>query len=363
MAAPALALVATAALAAGAGGEIGGRTILLFWPAGAPEFVYPSGGSGRTVAVAEPSSDRRSVRLIPGIAPGDFPVALLPVGRWLVYNGDRGVSAIASTFSGRPHVLGRAAFFVPAGVAGHVLLVRTDRSTGRPVSVQSVSVLSGKSAPPRRLPAGTLDVVEGSATGLVLVSQRGAVQTWTPGRSRHMVANLHGLREDAGIASDPRFLVYASGCAIKEATSGFPRTPVGYHVCAALNIVNLVRLERRTFPAPPGTIGWTPAGFGANAGIAPDDTMLAASAATAPANKGRAQLFLLRLRGGGGTTAVPQSTARLYARTAWSRDGAWLFYQGPGERLRALNIQSGKSYSRPLRCCQYTAMLAITIRR
>jgi hypothetical protein len=363
VAASAAALVAAAALAAGAGGAIDRRTTLLFWPAGAPEFVYPSGGSGRTVAIVEPSSGRRTVRLIPGIAPGDFPMALLPVGRWLVYNGDRGVSAIASTLSGQPHVLGRATFFVPAGVAGHVLLVRTDPSTGQPVSVQSVSVPSRKSAPPLRLPAGTVGVVEGSARGLVLVSQHGAVQTWTPGRSPQVVANLHGLREDAGVAGDARLIVYTSGCAIKDATSGFPRTPVGYQACATLNIVNVVTHERRTFSAPPGTIGWTPPGFGANYAIAPGDTMLAASAATAPANKGRAQLFLLQLNGGGGTTAVPESTARLYARTAWSRDGVWLFYQGPGERLRALNIQSGKSHPRPLRCCQYTAMLAITSRR
>ncbi len=363
VAAAALAMVAAAALADGPGDEIGGPTTLLFWPAGAPVFVYPSGGAGRTVTVAELSTGHQSVRLIPGIAPGDFPVPLFPVGRWLVYNGDRGVSAITSTLSGRPHVLGRATFFVPAAAADHVLLVRAGHSTGRPVSVQSVSVPAGRRAPPLRLPVGTAGVVEGSSAGLVLVSQHGALQTWTAGRSPRVVANLHRLREESGFASDSRLVVYASGCRVEEATSGFPRTPVGYHACATLNAVDLVTRARRTFPAPPGTIGWAPPGFGAITAIAPDDTMVAAAAATAPASKGRTRLFVLRLTGGRRPTAVPRSTARLYARTAWSPDGAWLFYQGPGERLRALNLRSGHSYPLPLRCCQYTTMLAINSRR
>jgi hypothetical protein len=105
-----------------------------------------------------------------------------------------------------------------------------------------------------------------------------------------------------------------------------------------------------------------PNGFGLNTGIAPGDRMLAAAATVPPASNGRTRLFLLRLAPGSSRTPVPLSSARLYARTAWSPNGVWLFYQGPGVGLRALDTRRGRTYDIGFRCCQYSAMVAIRSR-
>ena len=126
---------------ASARGDAGGKTVLLLWPAGPPEFGdFPRGGPGTTVNVDDLSPGRLAVKRIPGIAPGDFPVPLLSVGRWLVYNSNRGVAAIRDTLSGPPRVLGQATFFVPSATPDQIWLVHTKRSSGRPVSIQSASV-------------------------------------------------------------------------------------------------------------------------------------------------------------------------------------------------------------------------------
>jgi hypothetical protein len=88
--------------------------------------------------------------------------------------------------------------------------------------------------------------------------------------------------EGAGFASTARLVAYGSGCRIEEATSGFPRTPVGYEVCARLNVIDVATRARLAYPVPPGTAGWVPDGFGVETAIAPNDRLLAAAAAIAP---------------------------------------------------------------------------------
>jgi hypothetical protein len=56
-------------------------------------------------------------------------------------------------------------------------------------------------------------------------------------------------------------------------------------------------------------------------------------------------------------TAVPSSSAQLYAGTAWSTDGSRLLYQGTGERLRALDVNTGATRTFAIRCCRFTAMV------
>jgi hypothetical protein len=344
-------------------GAIGGKTTLLLWPAGPPELGdLPGGGPGTTVNIDDLSTGRHAVKRIPGIAPGDFPVPLLSVGRWLVYNGDRGVSAIRANLTGHRRVLGRATFFVPSATPDHIWLVHANHSSGRPLSVQSVSVSGGRRGPKLALPPRTAGVISGSAAGLLLVARSGELELWRPGHPTRTLAHLGGPMAGAGFASDARLVAYGSGCRIEEATSGFARTPVGYEACATLNVIDVATQARLAFPAPPGTAGWVPDGFGVETAIAPDDRMLAAAAAIAPTRKGRTRLFVLRLARGSKPTRVPSSTARLYARTAWSPDSAWLFYQGPGARLRALETATGRTYPLAVRCCQYTAMVAIRSR-
>jgi hypothetical protein len=77
---------------------------------------------------------------------------------------------------------------------------------------------------------------------------------------------------------------------------------------------------------------------------------------------GLTRLYVLRLTHNSTPTPVPWSTARLYARTAWSPGGAWLFCQGRGGRLRALEIATARTYPLGFRCCRYTAMVAIRSR-
>ncbi len=343
--------------------DAGGKTVLLLWPAGPPEFGdLPGGRPGTTVNVDDLSTGRHAVKRIPGIAPGDFPVPLLSVGRRLVYNSNRGVAAIRDNLTGHPRVLGQATFFAPSATPDQIWLVHANHSSGRPVSIQSASVSVGRRGRELALPPRTAGVIAGSAAGILLVARSGELELWRPGRPPRMLAHLGVPLEGAGFASDARLVAYGSGCRIEEATSGFPRTPVGYEACRTLNVIDLATRRRLAFPAPPRTAGWVPDGFGVETAISPDDRMLAAAAALVPARKGKTRLFVLRLAHNSKPTPVPTSTARLYARTAWSPDGAWLFYQGPGARLRARETATGRTSPLPVRCCQYTAMVAIRSR-
>jgi hypothetical protein len=351
---------ATAAPAAAVGA--GGNTTLFLWPAGAPEFNYPSGGSGRTVVVADLGIGRHSVHQLPGIAPGDFPVPLLAVGDQLVYNGDHGVSVVASTLRGGVRVLGRATYFVPSARADQVLLVRAERPSGRAIRVQPVSVRSGHPGRGVVLPRGA-GIVQGTAAGLLLISRSGDLELWRPGRTLRTLDHLGTMRADAGFASTTRLVAYGAGCRIEEATSGFPRTPVGYDLCRTLRVIDLVTGKRVSYPAPSGTVGWVPNGFGLNNGFAPSTGALAAETAVPPARKGRIRLFVVPSSGGGrASIPVPSSTAPLYARTAWSPDGSWLLYQGPRQRLRMYRTSTGLQHQSALTCCEYSAMVAIPSR-
>ena len=147
-------------------GSVGGNTTLLLWPAGPPLFGdLPGGGPGTTVQVADVRTGRQLLRRIRDVAPGDFTVPLLPVGRWLVYNGDHGVSAVENTLTGRPHVLGRAIFFLPAAEPDRVWLVRTDSSRGRATGVQPVRVSDGRAGAPLQFPAGNSGHRQGERRG------------------------------------------------------------------------------------------------------------------------------------------------------------------------------------------------------
>ena len=93
--------------------------------------------------------------------------------------------------------------------------------------------------------------------------------------------------------------------------------------------------------------------------IAPRDPVIAAYAATRPLGQGQDRLFVIRLTSAAGRpVAVPSSTAHLYATTAWAANRSWLFYQGPGRRMCAYQISSGKTRASGTPCCSYTVMVA-----
>ena len=281
---------------AGARAGIGDETTLLLWPAGPPEFgELPGGGPGTTVLVVDLTTGHHRIDRIPQIAPGDFPVPLAPAGPWLVYNGTAGVSAIRADLRGTPHVLGAASYFVPAAMPDRVWLVRQDPSSARPFSVRSVTVDRGRKGREIHLPRGTAGVVSGTKAGLLIVSRAGALELWQPAHSPRKVAQLGPTLEGAGFASDSRLVAYGSDCRLREATSGFTHTPVGYETCLTLNVIDVVSSAHYSFPAPARTLGWAPNGFGLNNSIAPGDKMLAAQAVIAPARTARTRLYLLPL--------------------------------------------------------------------
>jgi hypothetical protein len=130
-----------------------------------------------------------------------------------------------------------------------------------------------------------------------------------------------------------------------------------YSACQVLRIYNVVTGRLLSFQAPPGTVGWLPFGIGVTQAIAPGGRMIAAYAATL--SPGRDRLFVLRLgRTGGPPRAVPYSAAAvtLWARTAWSADGSWLFFQGPSGHLWAYQVSTGQVRASGTPCCGYAVM-------
>lgn len=136
---------------------------------------------------------------------------------------------------------------------------------------------------------------------------------------------------------------------------------MAYQVCKSLRVFDVATGRLRTFAAPAGTIGWLPnrAGddFWSFTHIAPLDRLMAAQAALPPAGRGIARVYVLRLTGRSAVPRrVPSSASFLLAATAWSRDGSWLFYQGPGGHLWAYQPATGRVRSSKTPCCNYEVL-------
>jgi hypothetical protein len=343
-----------------AGGAGAADTRLLMWPAG--PAVFGSNG-GPPAYVDDLTSGRLTTRTVPAIAGGDFQWPLVQVGAWLVYNGDGGVTAVRASLRGRPRVVGAGAtYFTPSASGGQVWLV-TDAVAADPagaqgrVTVQPVTIWSGRRGVTRRLPVGVDGVVEGTAAGLLVTTDGGDLGLWRPGAPLRRLARLD---DAAAFAANVDWVAYGTDCANLTATSGFAQTPVGYTTCSRLVAVDLLTGRRLVVAAPAGTIGWLPNWFALGGAISAADRLLDAQAVVAPASKGRARLFLLGLTGGNPVLPVPDSYAPLYARAAWSTDGSSLFYQGSNGRLRSYQPQTRLSRGYQTRCCQYGAMFSIS---
>jgi hypothetical protein len=331
---------------------------LLMWP------VVPTGsiaafgpgctGSGPDAYLDDLGTGRLSLRSLPCITGGDFPAAVLQVGRWLVYNGTSGVTAMPDDLHGRPRVLGVATEMLPSASPGRVWLQidgpppASDPEAEGPVTIQSVSVGGGKHGPLIVLPGGT-SLVEGTDAGLLLATQGNALELWTPGARPRQVAKP--ANSSGWLAADARLAAYESGCRSFPASSD-------YRACQMLRVVNLVTGKRLSFPAPAGTLGWVPNELTDVDAISPGNTALTAQAIASPARHGIGPFFIIHLTAARPPpAAVPESAAPVNAITTWSPDGSWLFYQGPGERLQALQVATGKVKSFTAPCCNYGAEL------
>jgi hypothetical protein len=327
-------------------------TTLLVWPAG-------FGKCCGAVAIDNLSTRRLAQRGQPDIGLGDFQPLLSHVGRWLVYVSN-GTAAIRDDLSGKPRVLGSTPFFAPAATPGHVWLFRALR--GKPLRIQArlAPVTGGPPGPPVTLPTGTLlPIVRGTDAGLLLRAGRDlSLALWNPGSPPRTLP--YSPSSTDGFDATSRLVAYGTGCKSK-ATSihALDKPNAGYDECKMLRILNVMTGRLVSFATPPGTAGWVPNEFNLVSAISPGGRMTAAYAATRPRGQGKVRLYVMSITGHSGKPRlVPSSGAYLFARTAWSPNGSWLFYQGPGQHLWAYQVVRRRVRGSSTTCCQYTVMVA-----
>jgi hypothetical protein len=331
-------------------------TTVLMWPVGYPAF---GPGGGPPAYIDDLSTGRLTKSQTLPIAAGDYQPLLTHVGRWLVYVGD-GATAIRDDLSGSPRVLGRTPFFVPSAAAGHVWLFRSRNGMTGPIQAWQVPVAGGAPGPPITLPAGAqLPAIRGTDAGLLLQVPQG-LALWNPGSKPRSVPQSPPGGISDGFDATSRHVAYGTGCASQVTAASAAYEPdTGYDACKMLRILDVLTGQLMSFAAPPGTAGWVPNGFNLVSAISPGDQMIAAYAAIRPQGQGRVRLYLMPLTSPSGQPrAVPSSAAYLFAKTAWSANGAWLLYEGPGGRLWAYQVTSGKTRASSTPCCQYTVMAA-----
>jgi hypothetical protein len=323
---------------------------VLMWPAGsgqAPWGIYLDNLSTRRLRQA----------LTPSVDPGEFQ-PLMPAGRWLVYVRQGRVMAVPVDGPGRPRVLGTTLPFAPSATPGHVWLQSGIYPARRgPVRARLVSIASGRAGPPVTLPAGT-QLIAGTDAGLLLSARYGRpMLLWNPGAAP--VALPYSPRAQA-LAVSARLVAYETGCRNEGTAQNLSYGGnYGYSACRMLRVYDVVTGRLRSFAAPAGTSGWVPShgGYWSVGAIARSGTVLAAEAVVPPDSRGVARVFVLHLtRRHRRVTAVPSSAAFLLSVTAWSPDGSWLFYQGPGQRMAAYQVATGRVRASSTPCCQYAVM-------
>ena len=326
-------------------------TMLVMWPAGSGQCCGP-------VAVDDLSTGRLAQSQQPAIGAGDFQPLLARAGRWLVYAGDGAVSAIADDLTGRPRVLGPTPFFAPAAAPGRVWLFQVRHGMQGPIRAWTVAPSGGRPSRPVTLPAGTyLPAVRGTDAGLLLQEPRG-LALWNPGSAAKILPSSPDFAD--GFDATSRLVAYGTGCTSQATAPDARQDPdASYDTCTTLQVLDVVTGKLTSFPAPPGTAGWVPGGFNLVSAISPGDQMIAAYAAIRPQGAGQVRLYVLRINGPPRRPMpVPSSAASLFARSAWSADGTWLLYQGPGRHLWAYQVTSGQTRASSTPCCQYTVMIA-----
>ena len=333
-----------------------GTTVLL-WPVVAPgEFPAFGPNTWPPAYLDDLATGRLSQRHKLAFAGGDFRPYLVQVSHWLVYVGRNGAMVIRDSLKGRQRVLGRTPFFAPAALPGHIWLERIHGDLGMDgrASVRLASARTGHHGPVIALPRNSA-LVAGTGAGLLLEVLRGhdfSLALWRPGSAPRLLP--YSPRSDYGLDASLRLVAYGTECRDHDTVDN-----AYYATCQVLRVFDVVTGRRLSFRAPPGTAGWMPLRIGVTDAIAPGGRMIAAYAATLPLGRGQDRLYLIRLDSTGGPPrAVPSSAAVLVPRTAWSEDGSWLFYQGPGGRLWAYRASNGQVRASRTPCCGYAVMAA-----
>jgi hypothetical protein len=332
-------------------------TTVLMWPVVAHgEFPTFGPHTGPPAYLDDLATGHLARRHKLAFAAGDYHPYLVHVGHWLVYPGGRGAVAIRDSLKGRQRVLGSTPFFAPAASPGHIWLerIRGDMGVNGRASVWLASVRTRHHGPVITLPRNSV-LIAGTGAGLLLGVLRGhdfSLALWRPGGAPRLLP--YSPRSGYGLAASSRLVAYGTECRDHVAVNN-----AYYATCQVLRVFDVVTGRLLSFRAPPGTAGWMPLGISITQAIAPGGRMIAAYAATLPLGHGQDRLYLLRLgRTGGPPRAVPFSAVALYPKTAWSVDGSWLFYQGPGGRLWAYRVSNGQVRASDTPCCGYAVMVA-----
>jgi len=330
-------------------------TTLLMWPAGYPAF---GPGGGPPAYVDDLSTGRLTQSQRPAIGAGDYQPLLARVGPWFVYAGN-GATVIRDDLTGPPRVLGPTPFFAPAVAPGRVWLFRARNGMQGPIRAWTVALPAGRrpSRPVTLPPGASLPAVRGTDAGLLLQVPRG-LALWKPGSVPRTLPSSPEFAD--GFDATAGLVAYGTGCIPQATAPDAPHEPnAGYRTCQMLRVLDVVTGKLLSFPAPPGTAGWVPSGFDLVSTISREGQRMAAYAAIRPQGAGQVRLYVLRITGPSRRAIpVPSSAAYLFARTAWSADGTWLLYQGPGRHLWAYQVTSGQTRASSTPCCQYTVMAA-----
>jgi hypothetical protein len=334
----------------------GADTSVLLWPVGYPGF---SASGGPPAYVDNLRTGRLTQSQRPDISAGDYQPLLSAAGRYLVYAGPDGTTAIGDDLTGRPRLLGGTPFFAPSATPGHVWLLTWHAG----VHTARLAAVSGsRPGPALTLPAGTELLISGTDAGLLLEVSRpsgSGLALWHPGTAPTRLPYATDDITD-GFDATARLVAYGTGCRSHVTKADAPLANAGYDACARLRVFDVRTGALSSFAAPPGTAGWVPDGLNLVSAISGHDQMIAAYAAVPPRRSGRVRLYVIRLTSASPRAgAVPSSGALLFARTAWTVHGSWLLYQGPGGHLWAYQVTSGQTRASSTPCCRYTVMAAV----
>jgi hypothetical protein len=321
-------------------------TTVLLWPVG------PDWGPGPVTPTYVDNLTAGHVSLSQklDIVSNDYGPPLMTVGRWLVYYAGNGATVGRDDLTGRPRVLGATPFFAPSATPDHVWLVYLS-GPASPMRVRSVAVTGGPPGPVIVLPNGS-GLVEGTDAGLLLADRSDVLELWSPGAAPRSLP--YSPQSADGFDANARLVAYGTSCAGYQTAANARYAPnAGYDACRMLRVFNVVTGTLESFRAPRGTTGWVPSGFGIAHAIAPGGSMIAAEAAVSSARADKGRVYVLRLAGRPGRPiAVPQSAGFVLTYTAWSAEGSWLLYQGPGVHLWAYQVTTGRLRSSRTPCCQ-----------
>ncbi len=143
------------------------------------------------------------------ISVGDYDNNLLQSGRWIIWVGN-GATAIRGDLSGRPHVVGKTPQFVPAARPGYLwLLYRSGKTWASAQTARLASIATGKLGPRVLLPSHIWPL-RGTAAGLLLAGDHGALELWNPGSALRPVPFAGSAANIVGASAS--LVAYGTGC-------------------------------------------------------------------------------------------------------------------------------------------------------